>query len=45
MKRGLLGVGTKLEMLDTNNDLKFVSEQLLTVLQVTRWEIIVKIPV
>jgi hypothetical protein len=34
----LLGVGTKLEMLDTNNDLKFVSEQVLTVLQVTRWE-------
>ena len=45
VKRGLLGVGTKLEMLDTNNGLKFVSEQLLTVLQVTRWEIIVKIPV
>jgi hypothetical protein len=39
VKRDLLGVGTKLELLDTNNGLKFVSEQLLTVLQVTRWEI------
>ena len=27
VKRGLLGVGTKLELLDTNNGLKFVSEQ------------------
>jgi hypothetical protein len=27
VKRGLLGVGTKSELLDTNNDLKFVSEQ------------------
>ena len=27
VKRGLLGVGTKLELLDTNNGLNFVSEQ------------------
>ena len=27
VKRGLLGVGTKLELLETNNGLKFVSEQ------------------